>query len=197
MATVETFLAQRVDELLDAIASETPAPGGGSTAALVAAMGAGLVAMAARFSTEIWPDAADVVDRADELRRRLAPLAPADGAAYEEVLTALRLPRSLEPDVRNTAIGNALSRAAAIPLEIARDASEVASLGALAAENGNPNLRGDAVAGAMLAAAAARATANLVAINLGTTEGDDRVVRAHEHVAAAEAAVERALAAGD
>ena len=196
MATVEGFLAQRLEEFLDAIASDEPAPGGGAVAGIVVAMAAGLVAMAARFSLGRWSDASAVVERADALRHRVAPLAPADSQAYEEVLAAMRLPKSLEPDVRNAAIGNALARAAEIPLEIAKDASEVAVLAALVAENGNPNLRGDAVAGAILAEGGARVAANLVVVNLGTTESDERVQRAHEHVAAAAAGAKRALDAG-
>lgn len=193
--TVTDFLGQRLAELLDEIASDKPAPGGGAVAAVVVAMAAGLVAMAARFSRQ-WAEADEVVERADALRRRVAPLAPADAQAFEEVLTAMRLPNDLEPEVRNTAIGNALARAAEIPLEIAKEASEVAGLGALAAEKGNPNLRGDAVAAALLAEAGARVAANLVAINLGATRDDVRNTHAREHVAAASAAVERALAAG-
>ena len=196
MASVEGFLGQRLGEFLDAIASDTPAPGGGSVAAVVVAMAAGLVAMACRFSTSQWEDAPDVAARAEDLRARVAPLAPADAAAYEEVLTAMRLPKDLDPQVRNVAIGNALARAAEVPLEIARDASEVAALAQLVAERGNPNLRGDAVAGALLATAGARAAANLVEINLATTAEDGRRTRAREYVATAEAAAEAALAAG-
>lgn len=195
-ATVAEFFDRRLSELLDDIASETPAPGGGAVAAVVAAMAAALVAMAARFSVKNWPDASDVAERAEALRDRIAPLAPADAQAYEEVLTAFRLPKDLEPEVRNAAIGNALSRAAQIPLEIAKEASEVAVLGALVAANGNPNLRGDAVGGSILAEAGARVAANLVEINLGTKDGDERIARAREHVAAASAAVQRGLAVG-
>jgi formiminotetrahydrofolate cyclodeaminase len=196
VASVEGFLGQRLGEFLDAIASETPAPGGGSVAAVVVAMAAGLIAMACRFSTSQWEDAPDVAARADDLRARVAPLAPADAAAYEEVLTAMRLPKDLEPEGRNVAIRNALARAAEVPLEIARDASEVAALAQLVAERGNPNLRGDAVAGALLATAGARAAANLVEINLATTAEDGRRTRVREYVATAEAAAEAALATG-
>jgi formiminotetrahydrofolate cyclodeaminase len=196
VTTVQTFLEQRLDEYLEEVASDKPAPGGGSVAAVVVAMAAGLVGMAARFSLERWEEAEGVAERADALRHRVAPLAPADSQAFEEVLTAMRLPKHLEPEVRNTAIGHALARAAEIPLEIAKEASEVATLGALAAERGNPNLRGDAAAAAVLAAGGARVAAHLVAINLGTTERDERVARAREHVATAEAAAGRALTAG-
>jgi formiminotetrahydrofolate cyclodeaminase len=196
METLESFLAQPVDELLEGIASDTPAPGGGSVSALVVAMAAALVAMAGRFSLEHWDGAAEAVRQAEGLRASATPLAPGDSAAYEEVLTAMRLPKDLEPEVRNTTIGNALARAAEIPLEIAGQAARVAELAATVAERGNPNLRGDAVAGSLLAAGAARAAANLVEINLGTTASDERVSRARARAAAANAAAERALATG-
>jgi formiminotetrahydrofolate cyclodeaminase len=193
--TVDAFLGQSLDRLLDEVASEKPAPGAGSAAALVVAMGAGLAAMAARLSLGTWEGAADLIERADALRRRVAPLAPADGQAYEEVLTALRLPRSLEPVVRDAAIANALARAAEIPLEIAGEGAYAAGLAAEVAEHGNPNLRSDAAAGAVLASAAAQVAANLVAINLGMSEDDERVVEARTQAAKAEAAAGRALAA--
>ncbi len=188
-------MSQSLDDLLAEIASEKPAPGAGSVAALCAAMGAGLAAMAARLSLDTWDGAADVIERADALRLRVAPLAPADGQAYEEVLTALRLPQSLEPVVRDGAIANALVRAAEIPLEIAGEAAYAAGLAADAAEHGNPNLRSDAAAGAVLAAAAAKVAAHLVEINVGASADDVRVLEARTQADAAAAAAERALAA--
>ena len=193
---MNAFLAARLGDFLDEIGSETPAPGGGSVAAVVAAMAAGLVGMAARFSQEHWEEARGVVAQAETLRARVTPLAEADAHAFEEVLAALRLPAQLEPEVRNAAIANALGRAADIPLAIARDAADVALLAALVAENGNANLRADAVAGALLAEAAAKAAAHLVAINLGTTREDERIVQARDCVAVASDGSARALAAG-
>jgi formiminotetrahydrofolate cyclodeaminase len=191
-----TFLDARFEQLLDEIAAETPAPGGGSVSALVAAVAAGLVAMAARYSKQQWDGAGDAAGRAEQLRAHVAPLADADAAAYEEVLTAMRLPRHLEPEVRNEAIEHALSRAADIPLVIAEAAADIAELGALVAENGNPNLRGDAVAGVLFAEAAVRAAANLVEVNLGATD-DARLTRAKELATQARVATARALAAAE
>ncbi|HEX2045670.1 MAG TPA: cyclodeaminase/cyclohydrolase family protein [Gaiellaceae bacterium] len=181
---------------VEAIAAETPAPGGGSVSAVVTTMAAGLVAMVARFSRAHWDEAAGAVCQADALRARAAPLAQEDADAYEAVLTAMRMPKELEPEVRNALIGDALSRAADVPIRIAETAADVAELAATLAELGNPNLRGDAAAAALLSEAAARAAANLVEINLATSEGDDRVDRARAVAAAAGAAAERALAAG-
>jgi formiminotetrahydrofolate cyclodeaminase len=179
------------EELLDTIAAETPAPGGGSVAAFVTEMAASLAAMAARFAHD-WDGAAGAVAQAETLRHRAAPLAGEDAIAYETVLTAMRMPRELEPEVRNTLIGETLSRAADVPLQIAECAASVAELAAETAVSGNPNLRGDAAAAALLAASAARVAANLVEINLSTAEGDDRVELARAAVRSAERASARA-----
>jgi formiminotetrahydrofolate cyclodeaminase len=176
------FSSQTVDDLLATVAAETSAPGGGSVAAVVTAFAAALVAMAARFSREHWEDAAGVVAQAETLRQKVLPLADEDAEAYETVLEALRLPPDIGPDRRDEALGAALSRAADVPLAIAEAALDVATLAAELAERGNPNLRGDVATAALLAEAAVRATANLVEINLGTREGDERLQRARELV---------------
>jgi formiminotetrahydrofolate cyclodeaminase len=195
MTNVDPYLAMPVGRLLEEIASEKPAPGAGSTAALVVAMGAGLVSMAARLSVDEWHGARSVIDRAEEIRARVAPLAAADAAAFEDVLIAMRLPRHLEDEVREAAIDNALARAAEVPLQIAREAAEIAELGALVAERGNQRVRGEAVTGSLLAASAGRAAANLVTINRGADQGDERIGQARALVASAETSAERAVAA--
>ena len=149
-------------EFLDAVPARTPAPGGGSVAAVVASLAAGLTAMAARFAPEEWERRAEVVGRAEELRARVEPLADADAEAYG----AFMADRSEEN----------LERIVAIPFELAEIAAEVAELAALVAAEGNPNVSGDAAAGADLAAAAASIGARLVAINAGA--GDERVEQA-------------------
>jgi methenyltetrahydrofolate cyclohydrolase len=182
MAAPLGFSEQTVGELCETIAAETSAPGGGSVAAVAGAFAASLVAMAARFSIEQWEDAAGAVAQAETLRTRLLPLADEDAHAYENFLLARRMPQDVEPEVRDAAIGEALSRAADVPLAIAEAALDVASLAADLAERGNPNLRGDAATAALLAEAAVRATANLVEINLSTRDGDERIARARELV---------------
>ena len=180
------------EELLDTIAAETPAPGGGSVAAFVTEMAASLAAMAARFARD-WEGAAGAVAQAETLRQRAAPLALDDAVAYENVLTAMRMPKDLEPEVRNTLIGETLSRAADVPLAIAECAASVSELAAEIAVQGNPNLRGDAAAAAIMASSAARVAANLVEINLSTREGDGRIELARALVRGSEAAARRAV----
>ena len=160
----DSFLDEPVRGFLDQLAARTPAPGGGGAAAVTGAMAAGLVAMAARFSAPRLPGAGELADQADELRRRLAQLAEEDAQAYAAVLEALRLPR--EASQREVQRQEALLGAALVPLEIAGIGARVALMAARLAETGNPNLRGDAVTGAVLAAASARSAACLVDINV-------------------------------
>jgi len=182
MAAPLDFSSQSLAEFCDTIAAETSAPGGGSVAAVVGAMAASLAAMVARFSTEQWEDAAGAVAQAEALKARLLPLADEDARAYENVLLALRMPKELDEEVRDAAIGDALSRATDVPMAIAEASLDVATLAAELAERGNPNLHGDAVAAVFLADAAVRTSANLVEINLATREGDERLERARELV---------------
>ena len=147
-----------LDDFLDGLAARTPTPGGGGAAAVTGAMAAGLVAMAARFSAARLPGALDLAEQADELRRRAAELAEADAVAYTAVLDARRGGGDLR---------EALAGAAVVPLEIAEIGARVAQMAARVASAGNPNLRGDAVTGALLATASARSAACLVDINVG------------------------------
>lgn len=187
------MLGAPLGEVLGHIASEVPSPAGGSAAAIAVALGAGLTAMCARNSRDGWPEARGATAQAETLRARIEPLAQADAAAYEGALAAFRLPDLLEPEVRNATLGVALERAAAIPLAIAEVGADVADLAASLAEHGNPEVRGDAVAGALLAEAGTRAAAHLVRINLGAAPDDARVTRAAAIADAAARSAQRAL----
>ena len=158
-------LDQPVRGFLDQLAARTPAPGGGGAAAVTGALAAGLVAMSARFSVTQLPGAGDLAARADELRRRAADLADIDARAYQAVLDARRLPA--DGGRRQRKVREALAGAAVVPLEICQIGALVAEMAVRVAEAGNPNLRGDAVTGALLAAASARSAACLVEINVG------------------------------
>jgi formiminotetrahydrofolate cyclodeaminase len=116
--------------------------------------------MAAVFA----PDRLAAAVRARELRARALELAEIELHAYEPVLEALRLPR--EDPARADRVRDARDAASQSPLAIAGVGAELAGLAADLAGTGNQNLAGDAIAGAVLAEAAAQAAARLVAINL-------------------------------
>lgn len=194
--TTGELLDLSLRDFLQRVASEEPTPGGGSVAALVVAMSATLSAMVARASPD-WPEAGAAVAQAERLRTRTAPLAQRDAEAYEEALVALRLPRGVEPEVRDRAIGDVLGRAAEVPLVIAAAAADAAALAAFVAEHGTSERRGDAIAAAVLAEAGARAAAALVAVNLTVAAGDERVEQATALAGTAAQAARRAAESGE
>jgi formiminotetrahydrofolate cyclodeaminase len=147
--------------LLDDLAARTPAPGGGAAAALTCAMAAALVEMATSFASAQGLEA--VRDRAHAIREQASGLAYADGRAYGVVLEALRMEKG---DQRTAGLDEAVSGAIAVPMQVLELASEVATLAADVAETGNRNLEGDALAGSLLAEAAARSAATLAQMNM-------------------------------
>ncbi len=192
------YLEQPLADFLDSVASGEPAPGGGAVAAVAVALAAGLCSMSAHLSADHLADAAELAERAGRLRQRVAPLAQEDATAYGHVLAAYRTPDDRrDPDVRRERIKRALSGAADVPLAVAETGALVAEMAARLAREGNPNLRGDAAAAALLAEAGARAAAMLVEINTSAGEiTDDRFGRVGEFVARAAGAA-RGTVEGD
>ena len=187
--TVPDYTELPLGYFLDMVASRDPAPGGGASAAVAVALAAALTGMAARFSTDHLADAETIAGKAEELRSRVMPLARADAAAYGRVLEAYRIPRGDEE--RRRRVREALSEAADVPLSIAEVGAEVAGNAARLVEEGNPNLRGDAVTATVLAGASVRAAATLVEINVSAGgAGDDRLSRVDQLLAATAAAQE-------
>ena len=188
--TVPDYTGLPLGRFVDMVASREPAPGGGASAAVAVALAAALTAMAARFSADHLANAETIADRAEVLRNRVMPLAQADAAAYGRVLDAYRTPRDDE-EKRRRRIREALSEAADVPLSIAEVGVEVAGNAARLVEEGNPNLRGDAVTAAALAKAGVRAAATLVEINVSAGGADDdRLSRVDQLLATMAAAQE-------
>lgn len=185
----EPFLELRFGELLDSVA-QRGGPGAGAIAALSAAAAAALVELAARASgNDEWPERGGAAAQARKLRQRLVPLAREDAEAYQEAVAKLQ---RRDDDF---ALGEALARAADIPLEIADQAENVAALAAEAAVRATPDLRADAAAAAALALGAAWAAAKLVEVNLAMRTDDPRLARARKIAAGATRTAQAALTA--
>jgi formiminotetrahydrofolate cyclodeaminase len=187
-----SLYARGLRGLLDEIAGPSPAPGAGAVSGVVVAMSAGLIASAARRSPE-WPEARSVSAQAQALRARVERLAEANEEAYLEA-RALIEGAALDGR-RDAAIGQALDTAAELPLAIAECAYDVALLGAETAQHAAAGGAEDAAAAAVLAESAARAAAGLVAANLVSLPGDERVEHARRLANAAGDAARRAVAA--
>jgi formiminotetrahydrofolate cyclodeaminase len=158
----------------------------------VTAMAAGLIASAAKRSPG-WEEGRGVSAQAQALRSRVEKLAEANEEAYLEALSLIE--GADEGGTRDAAIGKALDTAAELPLSIAECAYDVALLGCEAAQHAAPGGAEDACAASLLAEAAARAAAGLVAANLVSMPGDERVAHAQRLAEAATVAAKRAVAA--
>jgi formiminotetrahydrofolate cyclodeaminase len=191
----DNYLELSVEEFLDRVSTAEQSPGGGTAAAFTVGLAAGLVAMVARCSKGSWPDAPGVAAQALQIQKRTGPLASADADAWDEALEALHQARVGAGTGDDAALEQKLELAAAVPLEIAQLAADVADLAALAGERCEGSFQADAAAAAALAAGAARAAVHLVRANLGVRDGDTRLKRARESEQAAAAAAERALGA--
>ncbi len=189
---VPNYAELPLGRFVDMVASREPAPGGGASVAVAVALAAALTAMAARFSADHLADAETIADRAEELRNKVMPLAQADAAAYGRVLDAYRTPRDDE-EKRRRRIREALSEAADVPLSIAEVGVEVAVNAARLVEEGNPNLRGDAVTAAVLAGAGVRAAVTLVEINVSAGGADDDRLSRVDQLLATMAAVQEVV----
>jgi formiminotetrahydrofolate cyclodeaminase len=184
---------QPYGKVLDFVSSTDPAPGGGSSSALAAALGAALLEMSAAL--EVSRGTADLPEglpeRARELREQALALADRELSSYAPVLEALRLPGD-HPE-REARVAAALGEASQAPLAIAETAAEAASLGSQVAAASPTAVRGDALAGVLVAEAAATAAAALVEINLAGNGGAD-LARARDARRRAQEAREDALA---
>lgn len=178
---------QPLATFLDRVAQPTPAPGGGCSAAVACGLGAALVEMAAGIE-----GGRHSPGRLEELRVEALELAERELDSYAPVLEARRLPAA-DPE-RAERVAAALERASDAPLAIAELAAEVAELGAELAAGAGPSVRGDALAGVLVAEASAAAAAALVKTNLGGAREPPALMRARAASARAGAARERAVA---
>ena len=168
-------------ELIERMATGDPIPGGGSAAALAGAMGAGLMRMvvaltagrpaAAEHETELT----EIAVAAATCQSELLNLVELDSVAYDSVIRARRLPRDtdLEREARAVQIAAATREATRAPLQTARLAEQVLSLGERLAPIGSRNAISDVGVGALLASAALRGAVLNVQINLPSLDADD------------------------
>ena len=163
-----------VERYLTDLASAAPAPGGGSAAALAAALGAALVAMTCRVTAKHAGGAPSVVrlgelaEEADSVRRRLTALANDDARVYSGVIAARRLP---VPE-RQRAVQGALERATEVPERLAAESRNVLALCERIAPCARNSTLSDLGVAATLAQGALRAGALTARTNLdGIADG--------------------------
>jgi formiminotetrahydrofolate cyclodeaminase len=161
-------------DLLDAFASNEPVPGGGSAAALAAAVGASLLVMVAglpKTRTGTPEEAADLAEasvRLRTLRDELAALVQQDSDAYAAVVDAMRLPKATaaEKEARRGAIETAMRQATDTPLETMRCCQQALRGAIVVASNGNRAAATDTAIGVELLLAGLRGAGLNVDVNI-------------------------------
>ncbi len=164
-----------IDAFADELSSESPAPGGGSVAAVAGSLGAGLAAMVANltFGKRKWEPLYErmchLADEGQRLKIKLLKLVDEDTEAFNDVMAAFRLPKSTEEQIRDreAAIQQATRKATSVPFTVLESCRDIFKLALEAAEKGNPNSISDAGVAGEMAAAGARGAALNVLINLG------------------------------
>jgi formiminotetrahydrofolate cyclodeaminase len=163
-----------VAQLLEALSSPTPTPGGGTASAIAGAMGSSLLIMVTGLaksrnnSEEEKAALGQARDALAPLTSHLTQLADADADAFNQVMAAYKLPKNSDQEkaARSQAIQAALQGATTVPLETLRACADALAHARIVAQHGNRSASSDAgVAIGLLNAAAAGAHAN-VQINL-------------------------------
>lgn len=176
--------SKTITAFADEVSTESPAPGGGSVAAVAGALGAALAAMVANLTVgkkgfeSAWDGMADLAAKGQELKDFFLRAIDEDTRAFTAVMDASRLPKKTKDEAaaREKAIEKAMKEAALVPLRTLERTDEVVALAAEAADKGNPASVSDAAVAALCAQNAAEGAWFNVIINLGQI-ADEAFVR--------------------
>jgi formiminotetrahydrofolate cyclodeaminase len=179
-----------IKEFLKKTASNSPVPGGGSIAALSAAIAASLSEMVAHLTIgkkgyeALEEEMQDIAKDAFQYRERLIRYIDKDSNAYNDVMAAFKLPKSTEQERKNRegAIQEALINATLVPLDVARDAFKIIELAGKAVKQGNKNAVTDAAVAVMMARTAALSALYNVKINLVSIKDTNFVEEIREEI---------------
>ena len=173
-APKQSLVKMNLREFCNETLSDSPAPGGGSVAALMGALGVSLGGMVANLSAgkRGWEDKlsyfSDWAVKAQQLKDELLFLVDEDTAAFNKVMEAFALPKDspAEKTARSAAIQSANQYAAEIPLRVMTTAAKAYAILAEMAEHGNPASISDVGVGLLAVRACIEGAAMNVRINL-------------------------------
>lgn len=161
-------------DFADELASDSPAPGGGSVAALNGSLSAGLSAMVGNLTygkkqyAEVKDVMVDVAEKAQKLKDFFTDAIDRDTEAFDKVMAAFGLPKGTpaETGARDQAIQDATKEATLVPFSVLEKTQETVELALIMAEKGNQNSLSDSGVAGLTAAAAAEGALYNVMINL-------------------------------
>ena len=168
------LVQKTLTSFLDELASNSPAPGGGSVAALSGSLGSALTSMVCRLTigkkkyAEVEAEMKAVLESSEKLRAVFTRLVDADTEAFNKVMDAYSLPKDTDDQkaLRNAAIQEATKEAALVPLEVMKHGIDALALARTVAQKGNLNSASDAGVSALMIGACIEAAGLNVRINL-------------------------------
>ncbi len=170
-----TLTDQTLSTFSEEVASKKATPGGGSVAAYMGALAAGLVCMVGRITLggKEPPKGVErlqeVVKNGEELRLKLLKLVVDDTEAFNAVLRALKLPKD-QAETRRKTIQEATVKAAEVPLSTIESSVQILRLAQEMAEYGATNALSDVTTSAAAAEASIEGAASNVLINLASLD---------------------------
>lgn len=176
---------------LDEVASDSPAPGGGSVSALSGAMGAALGAMVCRLTIgkkgyeAVKDEMAKHIIELDDLKKALMLLVDMDTDAFCKLMNAFKLAKTTDDEKANRtrAIQEATKEAIKVPMETCRKCLKVVEFCVPIAEKGNANSITDVGCAALMARAGLEGAALNVRINLGSLKDEAFKAKAQSELA--------------
>ena len=175
-------------EFATLVASNSPAPGGGSVSALAAANGAALLCMVANLTigkkkyAEHDENMREILAKASDLKDKLVELIDTDTEAFNEVSAVFSMPKETDEEkkARQNAMQDALKRAASVPLEVMENCSLALKLTFNAVGKSNTNCASDLGVAALGLAAGVKGAWLNVKINLSGIKDDEFVAKLTE-----------------
>ena len=190
-------------EFANELSMDSPAPGGGSVAALCGALSAALSAMVANLTVgkkgyeEVLGDMVLTAVEAQPLKDELLSAVDRDTQAFNKVMEALRLPKTTPEQAadKDRAVEEANKGATLVPLEVLEKAVQAVALSRTAAEKGNKNSVSDAGVAALAGRAAGHGAYYNVLINLPGIRDEKFKLRARRRAERLKKALDRQAAA--
>lgn len=180
-----------VEQFIDVTASDAPAPGGGSVAALAGGLGVALAEMVANLTigkakyAEVEDEMKALAAAASEIRQELTAAIQKDTESFNLYMAALKLPKETdeEKEVRRDAMQNGLKEAAKVPLAVAETAVKIFPIAKTVVAKGNTNAVTDGLVAAMMTRTAVLGALLNVKINLGSIKDEEFVAELAKRVA--------------
>lgn len=172
-----------IKEFIYETASDSPAPGGGSIAALSAASAAALIEMVANLTIgkkgyeEVEEEIKELKGVAAEYKEKFINYIDEDSDSFNKIMDAFKMPKNTEEEkkARTKVIQEGFKGAATVPLNVAKDAFELLALAEKVIEKGNQNAVTDGAVAAMSARTAVHSALYNVKINLGSIKDEEFV----------------------